>query len=721
MTTKTLFAKRHSLRFKMSAYMIIPLTIFLLAYTYYNVKTNSNALEEALLTKGNALARGGAASMVQVLEVAIDTGKFSKEQVFDTNYQPFDKLLDNQGRELILYHTAYDTYLDSTIQTVEDEIQKDPEVVFAALVDKNGYLPTHNTNFSQKTRDFQKNRTKRLFNDIVGLKSAQNTNLETPLKQVYKRDTGETMWDVSYPVYVKGQHWGGFRIGFSMDKMDKKVGAVTARTIVSMGVIFVIIVGIILFISSRISGPLERASSVMAGVADRLDLSKRLEVRSEDEVGKMGRSFNFLMETFSNAFKQIMKAAYDVAESAKKVGDVTSQVVKNAGTQAERAQDVLKRVETMGVTAKEVASHAEASKEATGKTTKTVEEISTGVKEVAESASIQNKRSLESVKTIQEMGETAKGVQNRAKQQVGAVSRTALAVNQMVSSINEVTKGTQEASHQGETTAQIAKEGSGAVEKVVASMQSIAESSEHIYEIIDVISDIAEQTNLLALNAAIEAARAGEHGKGFAVVADEVRKLAERSAESTKEIADLIKKSTKKVEEGKQLTDSSRGALDQIVVAVEKTRDVINNISVTMTEQARSTQEVSNITKELGELANAITELTEEQAKRREMAEKALNDLLDQSNNIAAATEEQVAFIGNISQQVSGVNKSSEEITQMTVKQTQRSAELVAIMQTMAEVASQNATGALGASKSAEQLAQVANEMNKLVSQFKTE
>lgn len=252
-------------------------------------------------------------------------------------------------------------------------------------------------------------------------------------------------------------------------------------------------------------------------------------------------------------------------------------------------------------------------------------------------------------------------------------------------------------------------------------MQSIAESSEHIYEIIDVISDIAEQTNLLALNAAIEAARAGEHGKGFAVVADEVRKLAERSAESTKEIADLIKKSTKKVEEGKQLTDSSRGALDQIVVAVEKTRDIINNISLTMTEQARSTQEVSNVTKELGDLANAIVELTDEQSKRREMAEKALNELLNLSNNIAASTEEQVGFITNVNQQVAGVTKNSDEITQMTAKQTERSGELVNIMQTMAEVASQNAAGAQGASKSTEELVRIADEMNKLVSQFKTE
>lgn len=152
----------------MSAHLIIPLTISLAVYTSSDVKTNTSTLEEALLTKGNALARGVAASMAQVLESAIDSGKFTKEQVFDTNYQPFDKLLDNQGKELILYHTAYDTYLGGAIQAIEDEIQKDPEMVFAVLVDKSGYLPTHHTNFSQKTRDFTKNRTKRLFNDVVG-------------------------------------------------------------------------------------------------------------------------------------------------------------------------------------------------------------------------------------------------------------------------------------------------------------------------------------------------------------------------------------------------------------------------------------------------------------------------------------------------------------------------------------------------------------------------
>jgi methyl-accepting chemotaxis protein len=345
--------------------------------------------------------------------------------------------------------------------------------------------------------------------------------------------------------------------------------------------------------------------------------------------------------------------------------------------------------------------------------------MSTVVKDVAAGANSQTERSAETAKIVQEMGETAKMVAGKAEEQANAAGRTSLGVNQMSASIADVSKGAQQAAAQADMATKTAKEGSEAVGKVVASMQSIADSASQIYEIIDVISDIAEQTNLLALNAAIEAARAGDHGKGFAVVADEVRKLAERTAESTKEIAGLIKESTKKVEEGQKLTDVSRGSLDRIVTAVEETHGIIEGISGTMTEHARGTQEISGAMQELDKLAASIMELTAAQGKRRERAEQALNELLGLSTKISGVAHEQVKTMDLIVQQMGNVNEGSTQITDMTSKQTERSAALQEIITTMATVAGENSKRAMVSAKSSKDLATVADELQQLVSRFK--
>lgn len=146
------------------------------------------------------------------IENLIRSGKLSQAQVFDTFYIPI------QGTAPQKFHTQYDKVFDEAFQAILDNYRKkDPRIVFFILADQNGYVPTHNSAYSKpltgnKEFDAKNNRTKLMFNDRTGLAAARNK--AAYLIQEYQRDTGETMLDLSVPLFVKGQQWGCVRVGY---------------------------------------------------------------------------------------------------------------------------------------------------------------------------------------------------------------------------------------------------------------------------------------------------------------------------------------------------------------------------------------------------------------------------------------------------------------------------------------------------------------------------
>src|SRR6266540_3285351 len=227
----------NKLSVKIAGILILVMIIIMSIFTAYFVRTQTKSMEMEILSRGRIEAVSGAKIMERILNEALDSGRFKMDELFDEQYLPIGHTDPPK------YHTRYDTFLDGAIQGIEDEYLKDEQVVFAVLVDRNGYLPTHNTSYTQpltgdSVKDKVGNRTKRLFKDEVGSKAAKN---DQPLqKQEYNRDTGEIMWDISAPVVVKGRHWGGFRIGFSMDKTYAKIASVRNQIIGSM--VFLLVV-----------------------------------------------------------------------------------------------------------------------------------------------------------------------------------------------------------------------------------------------------------------------------------------------------------------------------------------------------------------------------------------------------------------------------------------------------------------------------------------------
>ena len=236
-----------------------------------------------------------------------------------------------------------------------------------------------------------------------------------------------------------------------------------------------------------------------------------------------------------------------------------------------------------------------------------VENVRSAVGQISESAAQFNEGS----RVIAESSQT---LASGAQQQSSAVQQVTASIEELSHSVESVKEAAHGADKLAKETSALAEQGGQAVQKSVEAMELIRTSSTQIGEIIQVISEIASQTNLLALNAAIEAARAGEHGRGFAVVADEVRKLAERSNKAAGEITSLIKESTQHVEQGAQLSSETGEALKRIVESAKATAAKIAEIATATVQQAANSEEVSKATQGIAQVTEQSAAGTEQMA-----------------------------------------------------------------------------------------------------------
>ncbi len=224
------------------------------------------------------------------------------------------------------------------------------------------------------------------------------------------------------------------------------------------------------------------------------------------------------------------------------------------------------------------------------------------------------KAALTVVRGVRHISEGNQELSQRTQQQAATVEETSATVEQLVTSINQNATNTQRADSLSKEAVAVAVEGGDTVEKTTQAMNDMSEGSRKIVEMMDLINDITFQTNLLSINAAVEAARAGEHGRGFAVVANEIRSLAKRSSEASKDIQSLVRDIMERVDTGKEWVGQLENGFKKIVQTIKQVSDALSEVSLATQESSRGVEQIGRGVNEMSDVVAQNTSLVDQLA-----------------------------------------------------------------------------------------------------------
>jgi HAMP domain-containing protein len=297
---------RRKLSLKVSLILaLITIPPMIVAANFITAREVAN-LEQLLIDSGRIAAVSGAEMYSAALEAAIEDRIVTIGDLFDPVYEEikgFD-FGDNPR-----FHTRYDFYTDRAVVELEDRILGSaPDFLYAAGLDFNGYAPTHNSRFTQpltgdRAKDLSGNRTKRKFTDPVA--QAAVKNLQPVLVQQYKRDTGEIAWDISAPILVKTQHFGGFRVGVSFASIAAQKRALLFQLTLVFGMLAIVTIGFIFFMLRRSMRPLEDLATLAGRISSGEDLATPIKPATTDEIGQMAKSLNRLRASLHSAMERL--------------------------------------------------------------------------------------------------------------------------------------------------------------------------------------------------------------------------------------------------------------------------------------------------------------------------------------------------------------------------------------------------------------------------------
>ncbi len=484
----------------------------------------------------------------------------------------------------------------------------------------------------------------------IGGRNIDLLSVNTPGEKVVELAlmNGEKVLDVQKKIFQRGadsesKPIGYARLAFSLSHLEKaKAQATIMVVVITLVFIAAGLVLALLFRRMIVTSILVLKDATKKVAAGHTDVSVTIE--QKDEIGEMGSAFNTMVENIRQSLVEIQRQK-EGAEHAKYEAE---QAKRNAveqqhylETEVDRLSVVVEQVTNGDLTQELQPRKNDEIGRLTAIINRMIADLRGMLLQVGETTTAVASASAQISSSTEEM---AAGAQTQTSQAMEIAS----AIEEMTETITENSKNTELASESTRQNSLRAQDGAAVAKEMIVGIHRIAyvvnqsaqtivglgKSSDQIGEIIQVIEDIADQTNLLALNAAIEAARAGEQGRGFAVVADEVRKLAERTTKATKEIAQMIKKiqvetknavnaineGTREVDNGAVIAERVGVSLKEMTETAERAGEIVRQIAAASSQQSSTSGDIS-------QNVQAMSAITQETAQGTQQIARAAEDL----------------------------------------------------------------------------------------------